>query len=96
MLKLKLNFMKQFFQNKDGELSSRRLGIITSLPFTYYEVDNLCDALIKAGRPELAVDVWNSYLIFASLLLGSITADILIKVFEIVKGKNTKEEKNEN
>lgn len=93
-MKLKLNFMKQFFQNKDGELSSRRLGIITALPFTYYEVDKLCDALIKTSKPELAVDIWNSYLIFASLLLGSVTADILIRVFEIIKN-NKDEKKNE-
>ena len=87
--------LKQFFQDKNGELSSRRLGIITALPFIFYETDRLCGVLIKAGKPELAVDVWNSFLVFASLLVGSVTADILIRIFEIVKGKNIKEEKND-
>lgn len=75
-----------FFKGMRGELSSRRLGLISSLPFTLLGTIWICDRLINCGRPELAVEVWKCFYIYCGVLGGYVTMETLYNFLSLIKG----------
>lgn len=84
----------EFLQSSSGELSSKRLGFLSTLPFATYGTYRLCIKLIVSGNAVLAVNIWNSFLIFSGFLGGFVTAELVIKLISILKGKNESINKN--
>lgn len=89
------SFLK-FFQGKSGELSSKRLGYLSTIPFVNIGTIWFCDSLIKSSQPQLAVEVWNGFFIFSAVLGGFVSLE-LVKEFVIVwKGRGGKDVENPN
>lgn len=80
--------MRQFFENNSKQLSSKRLGYLASLPFSCFGTIWICNKLIDSGNPALAVDVWNSFLIFSAVLGGFVSAEMLIPILNLIRGKS--------
>ena len=53
----------EFFQGTNGDMSSKRLGYLSTIPVSLFGTIWLCNKLIDSGKAELAVDVWNSLLL---------------------------------
>jgi len=82
----------QFLQSSSGENSSKRLAFLLghlSISFGFFWASN---KFIQNDHPDLVVEIYNSYLIYCSILGGFVTADILVNLLEIYKGKNKTEE----
>ena len=69
-------------------MSSKRLGYLATIPASILGTTYICNRLINSGNPQLAVDLWNSFLMFSAVLGGFVS----VEVFK----KNTKEVKNES
>jgi hypothetical protein len=78
----------QFLKSSSGELSSRRLGYLSTIPATIFGTFYLCNELIDKGAAEPAVNLWSSFLIFSAVLGGFVSADVVISIIKILKGKN--------
>ena len=72
--------MKGFFQGKDGQLSSKRLAFLTTIPASIVGTLYFCNKLINKGKPDLAIDIWNSFLIFILVLGGFVSAELISNV----------------
>jgi len=82
----------QFLQSSSGENSSKRLAFLIghlSITSGFFWAAN---KFILNNHPELVVEIYNSYLIYCSILGGFVTAEILVNLLEIYKGKNKTEE----
>lgn len=86
-----MNKIVGFLQNKSGENSSKRLGYLSTIPFTNFGTIWLCDSLVKNGKPELAVDVWNSFYIFSAVLGGFVSLELVKEFIFAWKGKTITE-----
>jgi len=79
----------EFFQDLFKWMSSgRRLGFLSTIPFATYGTYKLCTKLIETEHAYLAVNIWNSFFIFASVLGGFVTVDAVTKLISSFKGKN--------
>lgn len=76
-----------FLQSAEGENSSKRLAFLTGHLFITGGFFWLANTLIKHDKYDLAVDLYNSYLIYCTILGGFVTADIVVKVLQIIRGK---------
>jgi hypothetical protein len=83
----KMSKLLEFLQSSSGELSSKRLGYLSTIPFTLLGTIWICDKLIKNSHPELAVEVWNSFFIFSAILGGFVSLEILQNLITDWKGK---------
>jgi hypothetical protein len=82
----------EFLQGSSGENSSKRLAFLLghiSITFGFFWTGN---KFIDTNHPELVLEIYNSYLFYCSILGGFVTADILVNLLEIYKGKNKTEE----
>lgn len=86
-----MNKCLQFLQGKSGEMSSKRLGYLSTIPFANMGTVWLCDSLIKNGKPELAVDAWNSFFIFSAVLGGFVSLELVKEFIFAWKGKTITE-----
>ncbi len=77
----------EFLQSSSGENSSKRLAFLSGHLFITLTTLILGDRLIDHKQYDYAVTVYNSYLIYCTVLGGFVTAEILIKVLQIIKGK---------
>jgi len=84
----------QFFQGSSGEMSSKRLGYLSTIPFATYGTYKLCNKLINSDHADLAVNIWNSFFIFSAFLGGFVTIELVIKLIAILKGNNEPDIKN--
>ncbi len=74
-----MNKSPGFLQGSKGEMSSKRLAFIFSMPFLVVGTLSICNKLIKVGRPELAVDLWTCFFWFVAGLGGLVTSELLIR-----------------
>jgi len=75
----------KFLQN---HYSSKRSGFITTVIVSCLGVLATTRDLVINNHPELAVDLWQSFFIFSSVLGGFVTTELLIKLVEIIKNAN--------
>ena len=85
-----------FLQSTSGENSSKRLAFITGHASITFITIWLIYLLCAIDHAELAVDVYNSYLIYCSVLGGFVTAEIVLKFIEIIKGNGRRSDSNTN
>lgn len=76
-----------FLQSREGENSSKRLAFLTGHLSITGGFFWLAKTLVNHGKYDLAVDLYNSYLIYCMVLGGFVTADLIAKVLQIIKGK---------
>lgn len=77
----------EFFQSSSGEMSSKRLGYLATIPASIFGTIWICNKLIKASRAELAVDVWNSFFIFSAVLGGFVSIEVIQSLICAWKGR---------
>ena len=85
----------EFFQGITGEMSSKRLGYLSTIPFVLVGTIWICGKLIENGKPEMAVDVWKCFYIFSAILGGFVSAELIPTILLAVRGINNKEIKND-
>jgi hypothetical protein len=81
-----MNKLLEFFQSSAGELSSKRLGYLATIPASIWGTIHLCNKLIATGNGALAVDLWNSFLVFSAILGGFVSVEIIPEVIRSIKG----------
>lgn len=77
----------EFLQSSSGENSSKRLAFLSGHSAITFATMYFINKLINLKEYELAVDVYNSYLIYCTVLGGFVTAEILLNVLKIIKGR---------
>ncbi len=77
----------EFLQGSSGELSSKRLGYLSTVPVVLGGTVWICNKLIATGNAALAVDVWNYFFVFSAVLGGFVSAELFIEVIHAIKGK---------
>jgi len=77
----------EFFQSASGEMSSKRLGYLSTIPASIFGTFWICKALINANEPELAVEVWNSFFVFSAVLGGFVSLEVIQNLISAWKGK---------
>lgn len=78
----------EFFEDQSKQLSSKRLAFLTALPFVYLGTIYIALKLIKSGRPELAIQLFESFYILIAVFGGFISTEILPAIFSKFKRKN--------
>jgi len=81
-----------FLQAASGANSSKRLAFLSGHAGITIGLFWISEKLITAGKPELIVAIFNSYLIYCTILGGFVTADLAIRILEIIK--NAKSQNN--
>ena len=81
----------EFFQGSNGDMSSKRLGYLLTIPFSLIGTIWLCNKLIDSGKAELAVDVWNSFYIFSAVLGGFVSLEVVQSFIATYKGRTIQE-----
>lgn len=89
-MQLTMKNLLKFLQSSSGENSSKRLAFLLSILIACYGVINTSGRLIDSDNPELAVDLWQSFFIFVAFLGGFVTAELLIKLVEIIKNAKSR------
>lgn len=84
--------ISNFFKDINNNLSSKRLALITALPFCNFGSIYLCLDLIQANHSELAVKMWESYLLTVCVFGGFVTTELFAKRF--TKNGNLQVEKD--
>ena len=84
----------EFFQSSSGEMSSKRLGYLSTIPFATIGTYLFCNKLVNTNHADLAIDVWNSFFIFSAVLGGFVSIDAVTKLISSFKGKNESINKN--
>lgn len=82
-----MNKFLEFFQSSAGEMSSKRLGYLSTIPASIFGTTYICNKLINSGNPQLAVDLWNSFLIFSAVLGGFVSVEVLLPIIKAFKGQ---------
>lgn len=90
-----MNIFLQFFQGRGGDMSSKRLGYLSTIPFSLVGTIWICNKLIDNGRAELAVDVWQSFYVFSAILGGFVSLEVVQNFISAWKGKNLETTKKE-
>ncbi len=81
-----------FLQSSSGENSSRRLAFLSGHLSITVALFWICGKLIGSKHPEIIIQIVNSYFVYCAFLGGYVTADLFIKIIEIVK--NAKSQNN--
>lgn len=88
----------EFLQSSTGEMSSKRLGYLSTIPASIFGTIYMCNKLIQAGSAAMAVDLWNSFLVFSAVLGGFVSVEVILPIIKAIKGsdivKQQGEEKN--
>lgn len=84
----------EFFQAPSGEMSSKRLSWLLTIPFATYGTYKLCIILIISEQSEMAVNLWNSFLIFSAVIGGFVTIDAITNLISVLRNKNESNIKN--
>jgi len=82
-----INKLLQFLQGPSGEMSSKRLGYLSTIPVSLLGTIWICDRLIDSNNPAMAVQVWDSFLIFSAVLGGFVSAELIPSIIASFKGK---------
>jgi hypothetical protein len=82
-----MNKFLEFFQGASGEMSSKRLGYLATIPASILGTIWICNKLIDSGKAELAVDVWNSFFVFSAVLGGFVSIEVIQSLICAWKGK---------
>ncbi len=77
----------EFLQGSSGELSSKRLGYLSTIPVVLGGTIWICNKLILTANAALAVDVWNSFLIFSAVLGGFVSVETIPTIINAIKGR---------
>jgi hypothetical protein len=85
----------EFFQGISGEMSSKRLGYLSTIPFVLVGTVQICNKLINTGNPDLAVDIWKYFYVYCAVLGGFVSAELIPTILLAVRGINNKEIKND-
>lgn len=84
----------EFLQSSTGEMSSKRLGYLSTVPASIFGTIYMCNKLIEANNAALAVDLWNSFLIFSAVLGGFVSVEVILPIIRAIKGKEKNVENN--
>lgn len=76
----------EFLQSSSGELSSKRLGYLSTIPASILGTIFLCNKLINSGHPEHAVTLWNGFLFFSAILGGFVSFETIPIILRAWKG----------
>lgn len=68
------------FLSSTNQLSSKRLAWLPTTLACTIGTFWLCNALLDANKPELALSVWYSYIVYSLILGGFVTADIIERI----------------
>jgi hypothetical protein len=82
-----MNKFLEFFQGVSGEMSSKRLGYLSTIPVSSVGTIWICDRLIDSGNAALAVQVWDSFLIFSAVLGGFVSVELIPGIIASFRGK---------
>jgi hypothetical protein len=82
-----MNKFLEFFQDESGAMSSKRLGYLSTIPFSLSGTIWICNRLIDSGNAALAVQVWDSFLIFSGVLGGFVSLEVVQSLITAWKGK---------
>lgn len=89
-MQINMSKILEFLQSSTGEMSSKRLGYLSTVPASIFGTIYMCNKLIEAGNPSMAVDLWNSFLVFSAVLGGFVSVEVILPIIKAIKG--TKEE----
>lgn len=96
MIKEKIEEKAGFLKNSKNEKSSKRLGYLSTVPFSTVGTIWLCSVLVHTNHPKYAVDVWNSFLIFSAVLGGFVSMELLPNIIGAFKRGKVDESDKEN
>ena len=82
-----MNKFLEFLQGPSGEMSSKRLGYLSTIPFSLAGTIWICDKLIDSKNAAMAVQVWDSFLIFSAVLGGFVSAELIPTIVASFRGK---------
>ena len=82
-----MNKFLEFLQGSSGEMSSKRLGYLSTIPVSLAGTIWICDRLIDSNNAAMAVQVWDSFLIFSAVLGGFVSAELIPTVVASFRGK---------
>lgn len=85
-MQLNMNKFIEFFQSSAGEMSSKRLGYLSTIPASIFGTIYICNKLIDSKHPEMAVDLWSSFLFFSAVLGGFVSVEIILPIIKAIKG----------
>jgi len=80
----------EFFQS-NKKFSSKRLGYISTIPFTIYGTIHICDKLIMTNQGQFVVDIWLGFFTYSAVLGGFVAMEPVKNILtNLLTKKNTK------
>lgn len=79
-----MNKIMEFLRGVTGDLSSKRLAFLSSLPFVYLGTFYFTNKLINLKQYDKAVDLWTWFFILVAIFGGFVSAE-LFKRFPLNK-----------
>lgn len=76
-----------FFKGSNGQLSSKRLILISSAAFCLYETHKICAALIKSCDSSGIVDLMFYFYLYVAILGGYVSIEGVASIVGTIKGK---------
>lgn len=86
----------EFFKGITGEMSSKRLGYLSTIPFVLGGTIWICKKLIENGKPEMAVDVWKCFYVYSAILGGFVSAELIPTILLSVRGILSNKQQNKD
>jgi len=83
-------FLGRVLGNDKSQPSSKRFAFLLNVPIVPVITILFANKLINLKEFELAKDLITSYFIFVLILGGYVTVELIVKIIEIIKGKNVK------
>ena len=75
-----MNKIMEFLCGITGNLSSKRLAFISSLPFVYFGTIYFTNKLINLGEYQEAVSLWTWFFILVAVFGGFVSAELFKKI----------------
>ena len=79
-----MNSFLKFFKDKNGELSSRRLVWIATVPFVIFGTFLFCYIFIHTNKADSAKEIWLYFLVYSGVIGGFVTVDS-VNFFKLFK-----------